>query len=106
MKYYAHVVMFRKPKSVLEVRVNHVIQLLNKMQIEESMIQKEYSFLLAISSQLARISKSSYSRDFVQPCRVKGVRDIQAFKVGSFARIQFVTNKPGGDETKRRRRIY
>lgn len=91
--YISYVIMNRAPKTIYETRVNNVLQLFNRQKVTEDMISKEAKFLQAISSQLARMVNIKERPNYVRPYKLAGRKDVVAFKVGSFARIQFVKVK-------------
>ena len=93
MKYLTYVVVTRPPKTLHERRVNNVLQLFNRQEVTEDMIEKEAKFLQTISSQLARMVNIKDSPNYIRLYRLAGRKDVVAFKIGSFARIQFVRRK-------------
>lgn len=93
MKYLTYVVVTRQPKTLHERRLNNVLQLFNRQEVTEDMIEKEAKFLQSISSQLARILKVKDNPNYIRPYRLAGRKDVVAFKVGQFGRIQFVKRK-------------
>ena len=88
-KYLAFAIEIRSPKTVFEQRVNVVLQLFDRLVVNEEMIEKEVDYLQSICMQLPRKSKVKRRLNYVRPCRLSGRKDVRAFRVGSFARIQF-----------------
>ena len=68
-EYISQVVIIRPPKTRYEQRVNNVLQLFNRQEVTEDMIEKEAKFLQSISSQLARILKVKDNPNYIRPYR-------------------------------------